>query len=108
MHVWSSGAGEPEGQNRAGGMLVHISPLAGLLHVSNKVPYLHTSRGLCGDTVCNAEYTTGGKGVMEDTTHLLCFMRSHAWFGMESENTKCTNTPSVYLSLEIATGIATL
>ena len=40
----SSGAGEPEGQNRAGGMSVHTSPLAGLLHVSNKVPYLHTSR----------------------------------------------------------------
>ena len=44
MDVWSSGAGEPEGQNRAGGMSVHTSPLAALLRVSNKVPYLHTSR----------------------------------------------------------------
>ena len=44
MHVWSSGAGEPKGQSRVGGMSVHTSPLAGLLHVSNKVPYLHTSR----------------------------------------------------------------
>ena len=44
MHVWSSGAGEPEGQNRAGGMSVHTSPLASLLCVGNKVPYLHTSR----------------------------------------------------------------
>ena len=33
MHVWSSGAGEPEGLNRAGGISVHTSPLAGLLHV---------------------------------------------------------------------------
>ena len=103
MHVWSSGAGEPEGQNRAGGMSIHTSPLAGLLHVSNKVPYLHTSRGLCGDTVCNTEYATGGKGVMEVTTRLLCFMRSHACMvGMENETTKCTNTPSVNVSLEIA------
>ena len=31
-------------QSRAGGMSVHTSPLAGLLCVSNKVPYLHTSR----------------------------------------------------------------
>ena len=69
MHVRLSGAGEPEGQNRVGGMSVHTSPLAGLLHVSNKVPYLHTSRGLCRDTVCNTEYTTGGKGVMEDGSY---------------------------------------
>ena len=44
MHVWSSGVEEPEGLNRAGGMSVHTSPLAGLLCVSNKVPHLHTSR----------------------------------------------------------------
>ena len=44
MHVWLSRAGESEGQNRAGGMSVHTSPLAGLLHVSNKVTYLHISR----------------------------------------------------------------
>ena len=72
MHVWSSGTGEPEGQNRVGGMSVHTSPLAGLLHVSNKVPYLHTSRGLCGGTVCNKKYATGGKGVMEVTIHVYC------------------------------------
>ena len=92
MHVWSSGAGEPEGQNRAGGMSLHTSPPAGLLHVSNKVPYLHTSRGLGGDIVCNTEYATGGKGVMEVAT---CSMHSHAWFGMENETTKCTSTLSV-------------
>ena len=74
MHVWPSGAGEPEGQSRAGG----------LLRVSNRVPYFHTSRGLCGDTMCNTEYATGGKGVMEVTTRLLSFMHSHAWFGMEN------------------------
>ena len=84
IHVWPSGAGEPEGQSRAGG----------LLRVSNRVPYFHTSRGLCGDTMCNTEYATGGKGVMEVTTRLLSFMHSHAWFGMENETTKCTSTPS--------------
>ena len=90
MHVWPSGAGEPEGQSRVG------VPL----HVSNKVPYLHTSRGLCGDTMCNTKYATGGKGVMEVTTRLLSFVRSHAWFGMENGTTKCTSTPSANLSLE--------
>ena len=84
MHVWPSGAGEPEGLSRAGG----------LLRVSNRVPYFHTSRGLCGDTMCNTEYATGGKGVMEVTTRLLSFMHSHAWLGMENETTKCTSTPS--------------
>ena len=81
-------------------MLLHTSPLAGLRCVSNKVPYLHASRRLCGDTVCNTEYATGGKGVIEVTTPLLSFMCSHAWFGMESETTKCTSTPSANLSLE--------
>ena len=68
--------------------------------MSNRVPYFHTSRGLCGDAVCNTEYATGGKGVMEVTTRLLSFMHSHAWFGMENETTKCTSTPSANLSLE--------
>ena len=77
-----------------------VTNIAGLLCVSNNVPHLHTSRGLCGDTVCNAEYATGGKGVMEVTTRLLSFMCSHAWFGMENETTKCTSTPSTNLSLE--------
>ena len=92
---------EPEGLNRAGGMSVHTSPLASLLCVSNKITHLHTSRGLCGDTVCNTEYITGGKGVIEVTTRLLSFMHSHAWFGMESETTKCTSTPSTNLSLSL-------
>ena len=45
--------GESEGQNRAGGMLVHTSPLAGLLHVSNKVATIspHIKRALLGHSV---------------------------------------------------------
>ena len=93
MHVWSSGAGEPEGQSRAGGMSVHTSPLAGLLCVSNQVPYLHTSKGFV-EIQYATKYATGGKGVMEVTPRLLSFMHSHAWFGVESETTKCTSTLS--------------
>ena len=56
MHVWSSGVGEPQGQNRAGGMSVHTSPLAGLLRVSNKAPYLPHQEGFVG-TQCATQNT---------------------------------------------------
>ena len=90
MHVWPSGAGEPEGQSRAGG----------LLRVSKRVPYFHTSRGLSGDTVCNTEYATGGKGVMEVTTRLLSFMHNHGLGWRMRPQSAPAHRPQSNVSLE--------
>ena len=45
VQVWSSGAGEPAGLNRASGMSVRTSLLAGVLCVSNKMQRPH-SKGI--------------------------------------------------------------
>ena len=45
VQVWSSGAGEPAGLNRASGMSVRTSLLAGVLCVSKKVQRPH-SKGI--------------------------------------------------------------
>ena len=57
VQVWSSGAGKPAGLNRASGMSVRTSLLAGLLHVTLGCN-VHTARVSTEVEDCN----TGGEG----------------------------------------------
>ena len=57
VQVWLSGAGESAGLNRASGMSVHTSLLAGLLHVTSGYN-VHTARVCIEVEDCN----TGGEG----------------------------------------------
>ena len=60
VQVWSSGAGEPAGLNRASGMSVRTSLLAGLLHVTPECN-VHTARVSTEVKDCN----TGGEGCLK-------------------------------------------
>ena len=57
VQVWSSGAGEPAGLNRASDMSVHTSLLAGVLRVTPRYN-VHTARVSTEVKDCS----TGGEG----------------------------------------------
>ena len=65
VQVWSSGAGEPAGLNRASGMSVRTSLLAGLLRVTPRCN-VHTARVSTEVKDCN----TGGEGCWKKCLHV--------------------------------------